>query len=451
MLINQDPPDHTKIRQIISRGFTPRSINAQHDVFVQRANNIVDEAIAKGSGDFVNDVGPSCRCRRSPISSRALEGRRAVVLVVDRPRADPVVAPVPASRPRRHGHQLDDVDPEVDQVLQPPLRGVEGALGGERPDVQLVDHPAEDALALLRPGPGRVPPGVPAGVEPAALAVHAVRLPRGPRVGGHVAAVEPEAIVETRVCRRARLRQRRAPASATSRRPWPPWASARPHRRRGTTRPPRRWAARGPDGELGSGQELGRLSRPDVSAVSRVHRRVKAAMPHEQGNRKGTQQAREATWPSARRATGRAGRAGPPSRPRAGRALAAPQPPSARSRSLRRVTTATTWTPAESPRATARACSLEVGTAAYVAWSPVNHSGWSRRSRSARRVTSSFSSSRSRGVLAGVEPGQPLAARRRSRPGAGCRGRRARGRPARCPGRRRGRRAGRAGAASARA
>ena len=56
MLINQDPPDHTKIRQIISRGFTPRSINAQHDVLVQRANNIVDEAIAKGSGDFVNEV-----------------------------------------------------------------------------------------------------------------------------------------------------------------------------------------------------------------------------------------------------------------------------------------------------------------------------------------------------------------------------------------------------------
>jgi cholest-4-en-3-one 26-monooxygenase len=50
MLINQDPPDHTKIRQIISRGFTPRSINAQHDVLVQRANTIVgspDDAAAE--------------------------------------------------------------------------------------------------------------------------------------------------------------------------------------------------------------------------------------------------------------------------------------------------------------------------------------------------------------------------------------------------------------------
>ena len=56
MLINQDPPEHTKIRQIISRGFTPRSINAQHDVLVQRANTIVDDVIAKGSGDFVSEV-----------------------------------------------------------------------------------------------------------------------------------------------------------------------------------------------------------------------------------------------------------------------------------------------------------------------------------------------------------------------------------------------------------
>jgi cholest-4-en-3-one 26-monooxygenase len=49
MLINQDPPDHTKIRQIISRGFTPRSINALHDKLVDRADKIVDEAIAARS------------------------------------------------------------------------------------------------------------------------------------------------------------------------------------------------------------------------------------------------------------------------------------------------------------------------------------------------------------------------------------------------------------------
>ncbi len=56
MLIHHDPPDHTKLRQIISRGFTPRSINALHDTLVERADQIIDEALAKGEGDFVFDV-----------------------------------------------------------------------------------------------------------------------------------------------------------------------------------------------------------------------------------------------------------------------------------------------------------------------------------------------------------------------------------------------------------
>jgi cholest-4-en-3-one 26-monooxygenase len=56
MLVNQDPPDHTKLRQTISRGFTPRSINALHEVLIERANKIVDDALAKGEGDFVFEV-----------------------------------------------------------------------------------------------------------------------------------------------------------------------------------------------------------------------------------------------------------------------------------------------------------------------------------------------------------------------------------------------------------
>jgi len=56
MLVNQDPPDHTKTRQIISRGFTPRAIGALREVLVQRAHTIVDNALAKREGDFVFEV-----------------------------------------------------------------------------------------------------------------------------------------------------------------------------------------------------------------------------------------------------------------------------------------------------------------------------------------------------------------------------------------------------------
>jgi len=56
MLIHHDPPDHTKMRGIVSRGFTPRVIAALKQVLEERAHEIVAEAVAKGSGDFVEDI-----------------------------------------------------------------------------------------------------------------------------------------------------------------------------------------------------------------------------------------------------------------------------------------------------------------------------------------------------------------------------------------------------------
>jgi cholest-4-en-3-one 26-monooxygenase len=56
IMLNIDPPHHTKVRGIVSRGFTPRAINGLRDVLAARAQNIVATAIADGSGDFVTDV-----------------------------------------------------------------------------------------------------------------------------------------------------------------------------------------------------------------------------------------------------------------------------------------------------------------------------------------------------------------------------------------------------------
>ncbi|GEP38273.1 cytochrome P450 steroid C27-monooxygenase [Nocardioides psychrotolerans] len=56
MLINQDPPEHTSTRQIVSRGFTPRAINALEELMEQRAAQIVQDAVARGSGNFVEEV-----------------------------------------------------------------------------------------------------------------------------------------------------------------------------------------------------------------------------------------------------------------------------------------------------------------------------------------------------------------------------------------------------------
>lgn len=56
VLLNMDAPQHTKLRRIVSKGFTPRAIGKLEDALRDRAAKIVHEAKKKGSGDFVSDV-----------------------------------------------------------------------------------------------------------------------------------------------------------------------------------------------------------------------------------------------------------------------------------------------------------------------------------------------------------------------------------------------------------
>jgi cholest-4-en-3-one 26-monooxygenase len=56
LLINHDAPDHTKLRQIVSRAFTPRAIAQLHEDLETRAHAIVKAAVERGSGNFVEDV-----------------------------------------------------------------------------------------------------------------------------------------------------------------------------------------------------------------------------------------------------------------------------------------------------------------------------------------------------------------------------------------------------------
>ena len=56
MLLNQDPPEHTATRHIISRMFTPRAIGALEEIMRERAHRIVLDAVERGSGNFVEEV-----------------------------------------------------------------------------------------------------------------------------------------------------------------------------------------------------------------------------------------------------------------------------------------------------------------------------------------------------------------------------------------------------------
>ena len=70
VMLNIDPPQHTKLRGIVSRGFTPRAIGSLREALTARAGRITSHggspaAPATSSGTWP----PNCRCRRSRSSS----------------------------------------------------------------------------------------------------------------------------------------------------------------------------------------------------------------------------------------------------------------------------------------------------------------------------------------------------------------------------------------------
>jgi cholest-4-en-3-one 26-monooxygenase len=56
LLINHDAPEHTRLRKIVSRLFTPRAVAKLEEKLAVAAREIVATAKEKGSGDFVDDV-----------------------------------------------------------------------------------------------------------------------------------------------------------------------------------------------------------------------------------------------------------------------------------------------------------------------------------------------------------------------------------------------------------
>ena len=53
MMLNMDPPQHTRLRSLVNKGFTPRMVARLEDRIRLYANEIVDRAVEMGSGDFV--------------------------------------------------------------------------------------------------------------------------------------------------------------------------------------------------------------------------------------------------------------------------------------------------------------------------------------------------------------------------------------------------------------
>jgi len=56
MLLDMDPPRHTRQRGLVNRGFTPRMIGRLEDAIRQTCASLLDAVVASGEADFVHDI-----------------------------------------------------------------------------------------------------------------------------------------------------------------------------------------------------------------------------------------------------------------------------------------------------------------------------------------------------------------------------------------------------------
>ncbi|GGO05143.1 cytochrome P450 [Microbispora rosea subsp. aerata] len=56
MMLNQDPPEHTRRRSLVNRGFTPRQIGRLEEHIRDICHTLVDEVMGKPEVDFVRDI-----------------------------------------------------------------------------------------------------------------------------------------------------------------------------------------------------------------------------------------------------------------------------------------------------------------------------------------------------------------------------------------------------------
>src|SRR5438270_810951 len=56
MMINMDPPHHSRLRGLLTRAFTPRAVGGLVERIQQRATALVDAVTERGGADFAREV-----------------------------------------------------------------------------------------------------------------------------------------------------------------------------------------------------------------------------------------------------------------------------------------------------------------------------------------------------------------------------------------------------------
>jgi cytochrome P450 len=75
-MLDTDPPRHTRLRNIVNKGFTPRAVNAYEERIRALFREILDEAFSRGRIEFVEDVAVElpmrilCELMGTPVEDR---------------------------------------------------------------------------------------------------------------------------------------------------------------------------------------------------------------------------------------------------------------------------------------------------------------------------------------------------------------------------------------------
>src|SRR3982074_2000698 len=56
MMLNMDPPMHTRYRLLVNKGFTPRTVGRLEERIRELTNDIIDRVSGRGPCDFVVDI-----------------------------------------------------------------------------------------------------------------------------------------------------------------------------------------------------------------------------------------------------------------------------------------------------------------------------------------------------------------------------------------------------------
>src|SRR5690625_3697942 len=57
-MINMDPPEHSRLRGLLTKAFTPRAVSLLEDKIQHRAESLVAAVADRGSCDFAQDIAP---------------------------------------------------------------------------------------------------------------------------------------------------------------------------------------------------------------------------------------------------------------------------------------------------------------------------------------------------------------------------------------------------------